>query len=111
MSIDEHEVTGGLNSMGKFDAYRFYVVGKLIRQDMEGADIGYRESLTCVCHDELLRIIGPNRYPERRYRAWCVVGQTLQAQATTMEELWSVVERQREQRETQVTQIQLSMFK
>lgn len=90
-SPDDHEVSpifepGTLRP----PTHRFYMVGKLIRQDLSDPEPGFRETLKCLCHEENVKVYGPLR-TSPRYAAYCSESQELLAEATTMEELWSVV--------------------
>jgi hypothetical protein len=99
---DKHEEQPPLTDIGEWRDFRFYMVGKLIRQDLGGDDRGYRESLVCPCHiDSVVRVIGPGR-TSPKYVAHCAESAVKLAEAETMEELWSVVEHLEEKAVTAV---------
>lgn len=97
----DHEEQGLIAPNAKIRPYRFYMVGKLIRQDYTGKDEGYRETLVCPCHlkaladNTYLKIFGPLR-TRPRYSAHCPIDGEQIAEADTMEELWSIVESKRD---------------
>lgn len=96
----DHEEQGEIAANGKWRDFRFYMVGKLIRQDLKGKDEGYRETLYCPCHPHSLprqyvKVFGPLR-TRPRYSAHCAIDSEQIAEADTMEELWSAVENKRE---------------
>lgn len=70
-----------------FPEYRFYLVGKLIRQDR---DTGKRQGLRCQCHEEVIKVFGPS-VTNREYRAYCDETHVLIAAADTMEQLWDTI--------------------
>lgn len=96
-----HEEQGEIAANGMWRDARFYMVGKLIRQDLKGTDEGYRETLVCPCHLKALgdftyvKVFGPLR-TSPRYSAHCAVDGEQLAEANTMGELWSAVENKRE---------------
>lgn len=88
----DHERMPLLTTEGKWQPFRYYMVGKMVRQDQVGIDRGFRASLVCPCHSREVRVIGPTHYTIRRYMAHCAVDGELVAQADTMEALWLAVE-------------------
>jgi hypothetical protein len=97
---------------GVWDEYRFYMVGKLIRQDLTGDEAGYREVAMCLCHNKPLRVIGPtNDSGIWKYRGYCTVTSLCTVSEVSMEALWSVVAEQKQSAEQLVQQVQLSMWK
>jgi hypothetical protein len=87
MGTDMHEL------VGVHDDFRYYMVGKLIRQDRGGEEHGFRQTLACPCHPgAVAKVIGPSRYELSRYTAYCPVTSEAFARGDTMEALWSAVE-------------------
>jgi hypothetical protein len=77
--------------------HRYYMVGKMVRQDLDGSEPGYRETLRCPCHKHALdpthvKVLGPH-LTHPRYSAHCAIDGELIGEANTMEELWLAVER------------------
>lgn len=94
----DHEKTGGIKPDFTFAEHRFYMVGKLIRQDVgpNAVEPGYRETLVCPCHHLPLKVLGPSTYELARYMAYCSDDGEQVARADTMEDLWLVVEQKGE---------------
>lgn len=98
-----HEEQGEIAPNGMWRDARFYMVGKLIRQDLKGVDEGYRETLLCPCHLKVLgdvglqyvKVFGPLR-TSPRYSAYCPIDGEQLAEANTMGEIWSIVESKKE---------------
>jgi hypothetical protein len=99
----DHESQHIIKTDGSTREFRFYMVGKLVRQDLIGDDYGYRETLQCPCHraNEHLKIFGPMHYPPR-YSAHCLVDGEMIAEGDTMEELWSAVKQVDEVRQSKI---------
>jgi hypothetical protein len=67
---------------------RYYMVGRLVRQDEEGTDPGYRETACCpVCGDPL-KVMGPHL---GRFSARCVECPIAVIVGSTLGEIWSQV--------------------
>lgn len=97
-----HEAQPPLNLDGTWREHRFYMVGKLVRQDLLPPEDGYRETLVCPCHVEALqqtyvKVFGPLK-TEPHYSAHCSIDGEQLAEANTMEELWSAVEQLEERK-------------
>jgi hypothetical protein len=76
---------GSLRSL--FSAARFYMVGKIVRQDRESYA---RDNLICNCHKEVVKVFGPSN-TDIYYKAYCAVDGEELAREKNMAELWSVV--------------------
>lgn len=80
---------------------RYYFVGKLIKQDLAGAEPGYRETLFCRLCTKPMLVTGPNHFGfHNRYMAKCIndkcFGARFRYYGRNVEELWKAVQPQQE---------------
>lgn len=80
--------------------HRFYVIGKLVRQDLIDPEPGFRETLCCKLCKTAMQIIGPNHFTEDRWVARCMNDKCKASRyryyARTVIELWKAINPQGE---------------
>lgn len=87
--VHQHEQIPLFNTELEVVQLRFYMVGKLYRQERERPDPGYRSALLCPCHSLFAKVFGPRvGTSAARYCALCPVTSEQLAEAPFMEELW-----------------------
>jgi hypothetical protein len=67
---------------------RYYMVGRLVRQDEEGTDPGYRETALCPICREPLKVQGPYL---GRFNARCTECPIAVITGSTLGEIWAQV--------------------
>jgi hypothetical protein len=75
--------------------HRYYLVGKLIKQDRKNPEPGYRETLICKECEKPMQVIGPNHFTNDRFMARCIndkcKASRFRVYARTVVELWETI--------------------
>lgn len=78
--------------------HRFYLVGKLVRQDLKDPEPGYRETLCCNLCELPMQVIGPNHFTSDRFMGRCMNDKCKASRyryyARTVKELWKAIKPQ-----------------